>query len=145
MQETLITIIVPLTIGIIPALISYAVARHQANNALQLAKEQQKAELEKLKEQQKAEMSRFAEQQKAEIEKLREQSKLELERLNIEIDKQAELYERNAQIDVTKDVFGKMLGGDLNVFENLMNMDKVIKEMEKGKSKNESYPIKKRK
>jgi hypothetical protein len=82
MKDILISIVVP----ILTSLISYFAARHQANTELQKVKEQQNAEIQKIKEQ-------YA---------------LEIEKIKIEMEKQAELYERNAQTDLTKEFIGEL-------------------------------------
>ena len=133
MKDIIITIFIPLLVGIFPAFISYFAARHQSNIALQTVKEQQTAELQRLKE-----------QQNVEIAKIREQALLEIERIKIELDKQAELYERNAQTDVVKDFFGQMMSGDhtgiTNLATGLEEMEKLQKVMESGTFKNKKHP-----
>lgn len=89
------TIMVPLITSIISGMIAFASARGQ-----------NRIEIEKVLIQQKFEMNQFIEQQKLEIEKIKEIHKQEIEKLSIEIDKQAELYEKNVQIDMAKDFYG---------------------------------------
>lgn len=160
MADVWTTVVVPLSVGILPAVISYLGARYQANSALQVAKEQQAAELqrlkeqqhaelEKLKEQQNAKIQRIKEQQNAEIQRIREQSLLEIQRIKVEMEKQAELYEKKAQTDVIKDVFGMLLSGDMSALENLATglekMEKISKKMDSGTFKNNNHPANKRK
>ncbi|MED4351917.1 hypothetical protein P9265_06145 [Schinkia azotoformans] len=133
MKDIFITIFLPLIVGVFPAFISYFAARYQSNIALQTIKEQQTAELQKLKE-----------QQTADFVKLREQALLEIERLKIEMDKQAELYERNAQTDVVKDFFGQMMSGNhtgiTNLAAGLEEIEKLQKIMDSGTFKNKNHP-----
>ncbi|MGG3920280.1 hypothetical protein ABEV38_18255 [Parageobacillus thermoglucosidasius] len=156
MKDVLTSIVIPLVVGIIPAFISYLGARYQANSALQTVKEQQQAELQKLKEQQsielqklreqQAELEKLKEQQNAEIQRIREQSLRDIERIKVEMEKQAELYEKNAQTDIIKDLFGKAIAGDMSVFDNLEKLDKLSKQMQKGIfAKNFNHPANKRK
>ncbi|WP_367025126.1 hypothetical protein [Rossellomorea marisflavi] len=84
MNEIIIAVVVP----ILTSLISYIGARYQS-----------KSELDKVKE-----------QQNAEIQRIKEQAKNELEKIRLQMDKQAELYEKNAQVDVTKDIMGQFMG-----------------------------------
>ncbi|MFO7296617.1 MAG: hypothetical protein C0P72_011435 [Clostridia bacterium] len=153
---TLVTTLGP---SLVSGTLAYLAARHQAKSALQVAKEQQDAELKKLKEQQKAEFEKLKEQQNAEIEKIkeqqnaeiqkiREQSLREIERIKVEMEKQAELYERNAQTDVVKYVFDRLLNGDMSVLENLENLiaafDKLNKKIESETFINYNNPANKR-
>lgn len=46
-------------------------------------------------------------------------SSFEIEKMKTEIEKQAELYEKNAQTDVVKDVFGQMFAGNTSGFESV--------------------------
>ncbi|MGG1292030.1 hypothetical protein ABE218_11875 [Bacillus smithii] len=157
MKDVLTSIVIPLVVGIVPAFISFLGARYQANSALQTVKEQQQAELQKLKEQhnvdlqklreqQQAELEKLKEQQNAEIQRIREQSLRDIERIKVEIEKQAELYEKNAQTDIIKELFGKAIEGDMSVFENLDKLDKLSKQMQKGiLVKHLKHPANKRK
>ncbi|MEH7023640.1 hypothetical protein [Priestia megaterium] len=139
---------VQLAVAIVPAIIAYFTARYQANSSLKTVKEQQTAELEKLKEQHNSDMQKLKEQQNAEIEKIREQSTHEIAKISAELDKQAELYEKNAQTDFTKEVMSKMLGGDMSAFENLMKFDEMVgggSQPQQGKVfKQHNHPKKKR-
>jgi F0F1-type ATP synthase membrane subunit b/b' len=105
-------------VGIVLAFILYLGARHQANSALQTVKEQQQAELQKLKEQhsvdlqklreqQQVELEKLKEQQNAKIQRIREQSLRDIERIKVDMEKQAELYEKNAQTDIIRRVVWK--------------------------------------
>lgn len=58
----------------------------------------------------------------------------------------AELYEKNAQTDIIKELFGKAIGGDISVFEKLEKLDKLSNQMQKGIFvKNLNHPANKRK
>ncbi|MGG1151242.1 hypothetical protein [Bacillus wiedmannii] len=128
--DVLTTFVLPFSVGIVPAVLSYLGSRSQSKNELKKLGEQQKAdllklkegqeaELQKLKEQQKAELEKMREQQNAEIQKIKEQSARDIEKMSVEMDKQAELYERNAQTDVTKEFFGKMFSGESDMTQML--------------------------
>ncbi|WP_454871200.1 hypothetical protein [Priestia megaterium] len=136
MKDILITIVLPLIIGIVPAIISYFAAKYQSMISLQIAKDQQNTALQTLKEQQNAEMQKIKEQQNAEIQKIREQALLEIERMKAEVDKQAELYEKNVHTDLTKDVFSKMFLSDEsaaatdNLFAGFEQLDMLNKMLE---------------
>lgn len=116
LKDILVSVVVP----ILTALISFLGARHQANKDLEKVKEQQRSELErlreqqgaelqKIKEQQQAEMEKMKLQQQAEIEKIKAESAREIDKITTELEKQAELYEKNAQTDVMRDFMGKTL------------------------------------
>ena len=105
---------------IVPALFAYLAARYKANS-----------ELLKLKE-----------QQNAEIEKIKEQAKHDIKSLQIEMDKQAELYEKNAQTDVVSELFGQYLSGDSTGLEQLMKLQKQI---DSGTFKDTKHPARKHK
>lgn len=126
MGNALGDILVQLGVAIIPAVIAYITARHQAKTSLQTVKEQQAAELERLREQNKSNMESLKEQQNAEIEKVREQYKYEIEKVGIELDKQAELYEKNAQTDVMKDVMARLIAGDMSSLNNMMEAENIF-------------------
>jgi len=55
-----------------------------------------------------------------------------------------ELYEKNVQTDIIKELFGKAIGGDISVFEKLEKLDKLSNQMQKGIFvKNLKYPANK--
>ncbi|MHA2957318.1 hypothetical protein [Priestia megaterium] len=139
-------ILVQLVVAIVPAIIAYFTARHQAKTSLRTVKEQQTAELERLREQNKSNIESLKEQQAADIEKIREQALHEIEKVKIEMDKQAELYEKNAQTDFTKEVMSKMLEGEMSVFENIMKFDEIFGNGESQKKvfNEHNHPKKKR-
>jgi hypothetical protein len=140
MKDLLVTVLVPLLVGIVPAIISYFGIRSQMKIQVATMNKQQEIELLKLKELQASELLRIKEQQQAEIQKIREQSLFEMEKMKAEIDKQAELYEKNAQVDVTKDVFARMLSGDMSAVENIAQMESYVKKMQSGTHKNVKHP-----
>jgi biopolymer transport protein ExbB/TolQ len=126
--DTWTTVLVPLGVAVIPSLLTYfgtqsqtkkalETAQIQQNLELQKVKEQQQADLEKLKEQQQAEIQKLREQHHAELQRMREQTELDIEKMKFEMEKQAENYEKIAQIDVTKGFFEKMIAGDSSPFE----------------------------
>lgn len=88
------------------------------------ATKQSKTELQKVKEQNKIELERIKEQHRAEVEKIREQSLQDMRKLELEMEKQAELYEKNKQTDIVSKIFERLLSGDLDI-------DKVMKLVEK--------------
>lgn len=132
-------VIVPLLVGIVPAIISFYSARHQATKSLE-------TEIKKIQEQHKLEMEKLKAEYDAEIQK----QSFEMEKLKTEIEKQAELYEKNTQSDIAKDIFGQMLAGN-NVLENLANgiqdLEKIQRNMKQGKyhSNNKHHSIKRKK
>jgi len=124
------SVVVPLGVALVPSVLTFLGARNQTKNALKTAqvqhvaelqkmKEQQQADLQKLKEQQQAELNKMKEQQNAEIQKIKEQSLQDIEKMKVEIDKQAELYERNAQTDVLKGVMTNMFTGNEGLSKKL--------------------------
>ncbi|MEC3334929.1 hypothetical protein P9043_21535 [Bacillus cereus] len=130
MADIWTSVVVPLGVALVPSVLTFLGARNQTKNALKTAqvqhaaelqkmKEQQQADLQKLKEQQQAEMNKMKEQQNAEMQKIKEQSLQDIEKMKVEIDKQAELYERNAQTDVAKEVMGKMFSGESDMTQML--------------------------
>ncbi len=100
MQELIISIIIP----ILTALISYLGAIYQSRKELQQLRESHNYE----------------------INKIRETSKNEIEKINIEMDKQAELYEKKAQTDIVGDLMTNLLKGDTKQIENLEKVLKIV-------------------
>lgn len=137
-------IVIPLLVAIVPAVItsviSFLIARYQAKKALeteiQKIKELQTFEIEKLKIQQDAEIQKLKAQQDAEMKK----SSFEIEKMKTEMEKQAELYEKNAQTDVVKEAFGQMFAGNTSGFENVASaieeMNKLQEAVDKRNGKN---------
>ncbi|WP_044478967.1 hypothetical protein [Paenibacillus antibioticophila] len=121
-------IIVAIVVPILTSLLSYLGARHQSKTELLKVKEQQTLEIQKLRE-----------QQNSEIEKIREQSFREIEKIKIEIDKQAELYEKNKQTDVMGKLFDKIIEGDTSGIDAL---EKLNKQIQSGRFKNSNHPAK---
>lgn len=99
MQEFSIYIIIP----IFTALLSYLGARHQSSKDLQ----------------------KLRESQKHEIDKIKEESKYEIEKINIQMEKQGELYQQNAQTDLATDFLSKILTGDSSGIEGLEKIMKI--------------------
>ena len=106
-------IVKSLVVPILTSIISYIAATKQSKTELQKVKEQNKIELERIKE-----------QHRAEVEKIREQSLQDMRKLELEMEKQAELYEKNKQTDIVSKIFERLLSGDLDI-------DKVMKLVEK--------------
>lgn len=111
METVFISIIVP----ILTALISYLGARHQSNTELQKVREQQNLEMKQLKE-----------TQDAEILKIKEQAFHEIKKIETKMEKQAELYEKNAQTDMASELFMQIMSGDLSGIDNLEKINKII-------------------
>ncbi|MCH7323824.1 TIR domain-containing protein [Solibacillus sp. MA9] len=88
------------------------------------------AELEKFKGMQQLESLQQTEQAYAAEQEIRDKilHELEIEKVQVTIDKQAELYEKNAQIDVTKQVFEQILAGNTDVLKNLEQISKPQKQ-----------------
>lgn len=88
------------------------------------------AELEKFKGMQQLESLQKTEQAYAAEQEIRDKilHELEIEKVQVTIDKQAELYEKNAQIDVTKQVFEQILAGNTDVLKNLEQISKPQKQ-----------------
>lgn len=122
MKLDILTVVIPLVTSTISGIIAYASAKGQNKTEIEKINVMHKSEIEKVLIQQKFEMNQFKQQQELEIEKLKEQNIQEIEKLSVEIDKQAELYEKNAQTDMVKDFLGGVMKGDMNGFNNLMNV-----------------------
>ena len=80
-------ILVQFVLPILTAFLSYLAATYQSRTQLKSVQEQHKTEMAKIEAQQKAELAK----------------------LEKEMDKQAELHEKNAQTDIVKDFMGSML------------------------------------
>ncbi len=106
-MEDLTIVVIP----IITSIISYLVARHTGH-----------VELEKFARQQESEIKKLKHQQDIEIAKIREQSTQEITRISIELDKQAQLYEKNKQADMVAKVFDKVIEGDTSGLETLITL-----------------------
>lgn len=80
-----------------------------------------RAELQSFKEQKALEMRQDIEQEIASEQELRDKilHEFELEKMKVTVDKQAELYEKNAQIDVTKQIFEQILAGNTDILQTL--------------------------
>ncbi len=126
MESIIVSVLVP----IFTAFLSYLGARYQARLELQKVKEQQKLDIQKLRE-----------QQNSEIQKIREQSAREIERISIELDKQAQLYEKNKQTDMIGKLFEKLIDGDTSGIDAIM---KISKQIESGNLKNLNHPARRR-
>lgn len=140
--EIVSTVVIPLLLAIVPAtissVISFLIARSQSNKALeteiQKLKVLQQNELEKIKAQNDVEIQKLIAQQEIDNQK----AAFEIERMKLQMDKQAELYEKNAQTDITKELFGQLASGN-SVFENMASgfekMDKFQQDLDKLQSK----------
>lgn len=159
MADIWTTVVVPLGVALVPSVLTYLGTRSQTKNALatvqaqhtselQKLKEQQKADLEKIKEQQQVEIQKMREQQDAELQRMREQTSLDIEKMKFEMEKQIENYEKTAQVDVTKDLFNKMIAGDSSPFEQLASgleqLEKLNQKVQNGPFKNNNHPANKR-
>lgn len=82
------------------------------------------------------EIQKIKEQHRAEMQKIKEQSMGEIEKIKVEIEKQAELYERNAQTDTVKDFYAKILEGDTKGIDAIERMTKLMAGSTKHSRKN---------
>ncbi|WP_457945404.1 hypothetical protein [Caproiciproducens sp. LBM24188] len=73
----------------------------------------------------KIELNKQIQLNNTEIEKIKEQCNNEIEKIKIQMDKQSELYEKNAQTDVVKSFFDKMLDNPENAMDVLNGMTQV--------------------
>lgn len=122
MELDFLSVVIPLVTSTVSGIIAYASAKSQNKTEIEKLNVVHKSEIEKVLIQQKFEMNQFKQQQELEIARIKEQHIQEIEKLSVEIDKQAELYEKNAQTDMIKDFMGSVMKGDMNGFNNLMNI-----------------------
>lgn len=112
-----VTAVLTILMPVITSVLSYFASRHKGKVELQTFIKQQETEIAKLKQ-----------QQDLEIAKIREQSAREIERVSAELDKQAELYEKNKQADMVAKVFDKVLEGDISGLNTLMKLSQQIED-----------------
>ncbi|WP_338852053.1 hypothetical protein WHY17_02605 [Clostridium perfringens] len=85
---------------IITGFITYFTSKNQLKKEIEKVAHQCETEVEKVKKQCETEINKIKEQCKADIEKIEKQSEAEIKKVMSELDKQADVYERNKQTDV---------------------------------------------
>ena len=127
-MEEIITLLTPIINGAIPAIIasiiSYIMAVKKSKLELEKVREQSALELQKIKEQNKIELQKS----QNELEKIKLESENELKKIQLELDKQAELYSKNAETDAMNTVMTQFMG---QLFANPKGMVEQIKELDK--------------
>lgn len=133
--ELLIPSIMPVITGLGGGIISYKMAVKQSSLELQKAQTQYTLELQKVREQNEIELKRIREQSQVELqksqnelEKIKLESENELKRIQLELDKQAELYSKNAETDAMNTVMTQFMG---QLFTDPKGMVEKIKELDK--------------
>lgn len=97
--------LIKLGIPIITSLIVYFTARYQG----------------------KTELKKQIELNNTELQKVREQCKNELDKIQSQLDKQAELYERNAQTDIVSGFFNNALNNPNKAAESMKGLLDIAK------------------
>lgn len=127
-MEEIITLLTPIINGAIPAIIasiiSYIMAVKKSKLELEKVREQSALELQKIKEQNKVELQKS----QNELERIKLESENELKKIQLELDKQAELYSKNAETDAMNTVMTQFMG---QLFTNPKGMVEQIKELDK--------------
>ncbi len=131
MELDVLNVVIPLITSTISGVIAYVSAKGKNRTEIEKLNITQKTEMQKVIIQQELVMKQFEQQQKLEIEKIKEKHEQEIKKLNNEIDKQAELYEKNAQTDIISSFMSDVIKGDMKGFNNLMGVVTKIESYDK--------------
>ncbi|HBI6898261.1 TPA: hypothetical protein ACSQRE_001786 [Clostridium perfringens] len=125
------TVSIPVITCIITGVITYFTSKNQLKKEIEKVTHQCETEVEKVKKQCETEINKIKVQCKADIEKIEKQSEMEIKKVMSELDKQADVYERNKQTDFVADFMKDLINNPKKGIETINAINEINEIMKK--------------